>query len=165
MKTSVLVLESALVLGLCLGPGCVSRRAAVIQDPAYAPPVSRPLSDHSPIEIQERPTEPLPPPPPPAKPTSSLKPTSKPGGSEPTSGASPSPIVVNEAPPPPHVEIVRNAPGPQYVWIPGFWEWKNRWSWMNGHWEIEPHPGAVWVPGRWIRRSGGGWTWVRGYWR
>jgi hypothetical protein len=155
MKTSVLVLESALVLGLCLGPGCASRRRAAIQDPAYSSPVGQPVSGNSSVETPE---------PPPVKP-SSLKPTSKPAGTEPTSAASPSPVVVNEAPPPPHVEVVRNPPGPQYVWIPGYWEWKNRWSWVNGHWEIGPRPGAVWVPGRWSRRTSGGWIWVRGYWR
>jgi hypothetical protein len=147
MKTSVLILESALVLGLCLGAGCATRHGIKVQDPAYAAPVGASAPSNSPAVGRE---------------PSRLAATSgKPVVTEPPT----TPVVVTEAPPPPHVEVVRSAPGPQYVWIPGYWEWKDRWSWVNGHWVVSPYANAAWIPGRWIRRANGGWSWVRGYWR
>src|ERR1051325_8428136 len=100
MKPSVMVLESALVLGLCLVPGCASRRTATIQDPAYSSPMGPAVSGHPPAAIQEPSTRTVPPEPPPIKPPASLKPTSKPAAPESTASAGPSSPVVNEAPPP-----------------------------------------------------------------
>ena len=73
-------------------------------------------------------------------------------------------VVVNEAPPPPQREVVIASPGPAYVWVPGFWTWRNRWVWVGGRWMIGPHPHAIWVNGRWANRRGH-YIWVRGYWR
>ncbi len=73
-------------------------------------------------------------------------------------------VVVTEAPPAPQVEVVGIAPGPEFVWMPGAWEWRGRWFWVGGRWAAGPHPGALWVQGRWIRH-GHGHVWVRGYWR
>jgi len=142
MKISILVLESALVLGLCLGPGCATRRNVRIQDPAYTPPAAA----REPAAPDSTPRQP---------------PSAKPAVIDPPSTA---PVFVTEAPPPPHVEVVRLSPGPEYVWMPGYWEWKNHWTWMNGHWAVKPHPNAAWLPGRWVRRETG-WIWVHGYWR
>jgi len=75
-------------------------------------------------------------------------------------------VVVAEAPPPPVSEAIYPAPGPDYFWIAGYWNWSGRWRWMPGHYERHPnfHPGAGWIDGHWDRR-GGGFTWVRGHWR
>jgi len=58
----------------------------------------------------------------------------------------PAPIYVREAPPPPPVERIVAAPGPGYVWVPGYYDWHDRWVWRSGHYERPPHQNAVWVP-------------------
>jgi outer membrane lipoprotein SlyB len=83
-----------------------------------------------------------------------------------TAGAAapPSTVVVQQAPPPPPVETVVVAPGPDYVWIGGEWEWNGRWIWVTGHWGYPPHPHAVWVRGYW-GRGPHGWSKAPGHWR
>lgn len=71
---------------------------------------------------------------------------------------------VTEAPPPPQVEYVPAAPGPDYVWIGGNWGWHNRWEWEHGRWERRPHAHARWAPGRW-EHGRGGYSWREGHWR
>lgn len=41
--------------------------------------------------------------------------------------------VVSQAPPP-QVEYVTVAPGPDYYWYPGYWGWNNGWVWSGGYW-------------------------------
>ena len=75
-------------------------------------------------------------------------------------------VVIQQAPPPPPVEtVVVAAPGPDYVWIGGEYEWSGiSWVWIGGHWGYPPHPHAVWVGGRaWHDRYG--WHHDHGYWR
>jgi len=74
-------------------------------------------------------------------------------------------VVVAQAPPPPQVEIVPVAPGPEYVWMPGYWSWGGGgWVWVGGHHVLRPRPHAVWVRGRWARH-GRGYVWIDGRWR
>ncbi|MGH9668071.1 MAG: YXWGXW repeat-containing protein [Bryobacteraceae bacterium] len=68
------------------------------------------------------------------------------------------------SPPPPRVEVYGYAPGPGYVWVSGFWDWRGRWVWAPGRWLRPPHRGAHWVPSRWDRGRHG-YVFVRGYWR
>jgi hypothetical protein len=69
------------------------------------------------------------------------------------------------APPPVPYEAVPPTPGPQYVWVPGHWQYAyNRWVWIRGEWVLAPYAGAVWVPGHWARRAYG-WVWIPGHWR
>lgn len=81
------------------------------------------------------------------------------------SGAAPAgTVVVQQAPPPPPVETVVIAPGPDYVWVDGEWEWNGGWVWVGGHWGYPPRPHAVWIGGRaWHDRYG--WHHERGRWR
>lgn len=73
------------------------------------------------------------------------------------------PLEVRIAPPPQRRETVPpHRPG--YVWVPGYWEWRNaRHSWVVGHWRPE-HRGCHWKAHRWISRDGrwylqpGGWA-------
>jgi hypothetical protein len=59
-------------------------------------------------------------------------------------------------PPPPRVEYYGVAPGPGYVWVPGYWQWSsNTYVWVPGRWATPPHPRAVWIPGRYVQRRGG----------
>jgi len=54
------------------------------------------------------------------------------------------------APPPPRVvRVVPRSPGPEYVWIAGYWYVVgNRWRWHDGYWTRPPYPGAHWVAAR-----------------
>jgi hypothetical protein len=78
--------------------------------------------------------------------------------------ARPGEVIVHEAPPPPQYEVIVAAPGPEFIWVPGFWAWRDRWVWVPGHHVIRPHARAVWVPDRWVRR-GHGYVHVTGHWR
>ncbi len=71
---------------------------------------------------------------------------------------------VRTAPPPLLVEVRGPPPGPDAVWIPGFWSWAGqRWAWVVGTWSA-PVKGASWVEGHW-KAEGGGFRWVPGRWR
>lgn len=61
--------------------------------------------------------------------------------------------------------VVGVAPGPGYVWVNGYHDWRvNRYVWVPGAWLRPPRPRAVWVPGRFVPR-GGGYVWFGGRWR
>src|SRR5215469_7080529 len=51
------------------------------------------------------------------------------------------------APPPPRVVAVRPvAPGPDFVWVEGYWyPVGHHYKWHNGYWTRRPYPGATWV--------------------
>jgi hypothetical protein len=73
--------------------------------------------------------------------------------------ASPSDAVV---PPPPQVEVVPVAPGPDYLWTPGWWSWNgDAWIWFGGYWSYPSRPGHVWINGNFYH--GRGVESVRGY--
>jgi hypothetical protein len=50
-------------------------------------------------------------------------------------------------PPPPRVVRVRPAsPGPDFVWVEGYWyPTGHSYKWHEGYWTRPPYPGAVWV--------------------
>lgn len=73
-------------------------------------------------------------------------------------------VVADPAPPAPLVEVVPVAPGPDYYWVGGCWEWRGRWVWVGGRWAVRPHPGAVWIRGGWVHR-GHSRVWVAAHWR
>jgi len=70
------------------------------------------------------------------------------------------------APPPPApvVGVVGYAPGPGYVWIDGYWDWRGHYVWVPGYWGRRPHPRATWVRGRAFYEHGR-YHYRRGYWR
>jgi len=78
--------------------------------------------------------------------------------------AEPAQVVVTEAPPAPQVEVAPASPGPEYVWVGGYWSWQGRWVWMPGRWALRPAHHSVWVPGHWAARRRG-WVWVQGHWQ
>jgi len=70
-----------------------------------------------------------------------------------------------EAPPAPQEEVVAACPGPEYVWIGGYWDWSwGHYVWVGGRWERPSYPRAEWVRPRWEHR-GGHFVLIRGYWR
>jgi len=76
-------------------------------------------------------------------------------------------INLGAEPPPPRQEVIveRSRPGPDYVWVGGYWAGSpNHYAWTGGHWERPPHHGAVWVAPRWDTR-GHDRVFVKGYWR
>jgi YXWGXW repeat-containing protein len=75
-------------------------------------------------------------------------------------------VYVRVGPPAPIVETRVVAPGPGYLWQPGFYRWNGgAYAWVPGRWERAPRPRAVWVPGRWVRERQHGWYFVEGHWR
>ena len=73
------------------------------------------------------------------------------------------PAMTTEAPPPPQLEVVPMAPGPDYYGVPGYWNWNGGWVWIGGNWLIRPWHGAVWVGGGWARHGRRN-VWVGGHW-
>jgi hypothetical protein len=74
-------------------------------------------------------------------------------------------LYVRVAPPGAVVERVPVAPGPRYVWVPGYYRWDGRgYLWAPGAYVLPPRPRARWVPGRWAHERGG-WYWMEGRWR
>ncbi|MBV8881986.1 MAG: YXWGXW repeat-containing protein [Planctomycetaceae bacterium] len=75
-------------------------------------------------------------------------------------------VYVREAVPPPRTQvIVGTAPGPDYVWVGGYWSrYRNNWHWIDGRWAHRPRPNAVWVDGRWDHHPQG-YRWNHGHWR
>ncbi|MDR1720394.1 MAG: YXWGXW repeat-containing protein [Dysgonamonadaceae bacterium] len=58
------------------------------------------------------------------------------------------------------------APGPNYVWIDGYWTWDNRYReyvWVQSHWALVPYQGAYWIPGYW-ELYGGRYRWIDACW-
>lgn len=75
------------------------------------------------------------------------------------------PVTVVAAPPPPRVEVVYARPGPDFVWIGGYWAWRGgRHVWIAGHYERPPRGHRHWEEPRWERR-GGSYIFIEGRWR
>jgi hypothetical protein len=50
------------------------------------------------------------------------------------------------APPPPPVYVVPAQPGPEFMWIEGYWYPQGgHYSWHAGYWTRPPYEGAHWV--------------------
>jgi hypothetical protein len=56
------------------------------------------------------------------------------------------------------------APGPGYLWTPGYWGWNDDggYYWVPGTWVVAPI-GMLWTPGYW-GWGGGLYAWHAGYW-
>jgi hypothetical protein len=80
-------------------------------------------------------------------------------------GAANAQVVVQIGPPRPLVERRVPAPGPGYVWTPGYQRWDGRaYAWAPGAWVRPPRPHAHWVAHRWVHRRGH-WEMQEGHWR
>ena len=56
------------------------------------------------------------------------------------------------------------APGPGYLWTPGYWAYgDDGYYWVPGTWVIPPAVGVLWTPGYWGWRNGF-YAWSAGYW-
>jgi len=55
-------------------------------------------------------------------------------------------VRIGQPPPPPRAYAVPQAPGPDYIWVEGYWYPQgNRYAWHNGYWTRPPYAGAYWV--------------------
>ncbi|HWA85652.1 MAG TPA: YXWGXW repeat-containing protein [Opitutus sp.] len=74
-------------------------------------------------------------------------------------------VIIRTAPPPLRRERHGHRPGPNYVWVDGYWAWQGgHHVWIGGRWAVPPHRHAVWVAPRWERR-GGTYVFIQGNWR
>jgi len=74
-------------------------------------------------------------------------------------------VFVRIGPPAPVYEARAVAPGPGFVWVPGYYQYAPRgYVWVPGRWERPPRANAVWVPARWVHERRG-WYVVEGHWR
>src|SRR5258707_9542429 len=75
-------------------------------------------------------------------------------------------VYVPVDPPAPIVETRVVAPGPGYVWVPGYHAWDGRaYIWRPGRWDRWPRPNARWVPAHWVHERRNGWYLIEGHWR
>ena len=69
--------------------------------------------------------------------------------------------------PPPAMPVYAQpmAPGPGYIWTPGYWAWDPAYGyyWVPGTWVMPPQIGLLWTPG-WWGWSDGFYRWNPGYW-
>jgi hypothetical protein len=64
------------------------------------------------------------------------------------------------APPPPRVVVVPATPGPDFVWVEGYWyPVEGHYRWHRGYWTRPPYVGARWIG---PRHEGG--RYYGGYW-
>lgn len=74
-------------------------------------------------------------------------------------------VYASAGPPPLQSEVVITAPGPDYVWVPGYWNWGgSAYVWTKGTWAHPPHAHARWVEPTW-HHSERGWYHTGGEWR
>ena len=63
-------------------------------------------------------------------------------------------ISVGIAPPPIPFYEQPYAPGPGYLWTPGYWDYSDfGYYWVPGVWVLPPRIGFLWTPGYWGYRS------------
>jgi hypothetical protein len=63
-------------------------------------------------------------------------------------------------PPPPREYVVAPPPGPEFVWVEGYWYPQGKhYRWHDGYWTRPPYQGASWVEPYYDRG-----TYFAGYW-
>jgi WXXGXW repeat (2 copies) len=73
-------------------------------------------------------------------------------------------VSIRIAPPLLPVYVQPPIPGPDYIWVPGYWAWgDDDYYWVPGTWVLAPYPGLLWTPGYWGWRDGI-YVWNAGYW-
>jgi hypothetical protein len=82
-----------------------------------------------------------------------------------TVNAPPSGVAVSGPPPDPMQETRPPPPSARAIWVAGYWHWTGmQYTWIPGHWEHAPPPGARWRAPHYSLRDGtyfyepGGWT-------
>jgi WXXGXW repeat (2 copies) len=74
------------------------------------------------------------------------------------------PVYADQPPPELPVYEQPEAPGPNYMWTPGYWDYAPLgYYWVPGVWVMAPYPGALWTPCYW-GFYGGRYRFYHGYW-
>ena len=72
--------------------------------------------------------------------------------------------IVQEARPPLRQEVMTARPGPNHMWIKGYWHHTGQaWSWYDGRWSEPPRAHATWVGARY-QKVRGGTRYTPGHW-
>ena len=76
-------------------------------------------------------------------------------------------INLEMAPPPPrHEVIIGISPGPDFVWIGGYWDGApGHYAWVEGRWARPPHSHGHWNAPHWDRDRDGHYHQTKGEWR
>jgi hypothetical protein len=73
-------------------------------------------------------------------------------------------VAITIAPPSLPVYAQPICPGPDFIWVPGYWAWgDDDYFWVPGTWVLAPEPGLFWTPGYWAW-GGSGFIFTAGYW-
>ncbi len=73
-------------------------------------------------------------------------------------------VSVDFAPPPLPIYEQPPIPGPDYIWMPGYWAWgDDDYYWVPGTWVLAPEPGLLWTPA-WWGWDNGAYLFHSGYW-
>src|SRR5579862_5600839 len=75
-------------------------------------------------------------------------------------------VVVDAPPPPPRHEVIIASPGPDFIWIDGYWGGEpGHYVWVPGRWERPPHAHMRWEAPHWDRDRDGHYHMTHGGWR
>ena len=73
-------------------------------------------------------------------------------------------VYAERRPPPDRVEVIVASPGPDYVWVYGYWRWESHdYVWVPGHWDRPERGYHRWHRGHWTHK-GHRWYWHEGHW-
>jgi len=73
-------------------------------------------------------------------------------------------LSISVAPPALPVYVQPIAPGPNFIWAPGYWAYdEDDYYWVPGTWVRAPQVGLLWTPGYWGWEDGF-YVWHAGYW-
>jgi hypothetical protein len=73
-------------------------------------------------------------------------------------------VYIADGPPPLRTEVIVTAPGPDFVWVPGWWNYDRVYVWVPGSWQRPPRARATWTAPIW-RHTKKGWYRIDGRWR
>jgi hypothetical protein len=74
-------------------------------------------------------------------------------------------IAIGPPPPPRVVAVVPASPGPDFVWVGGYWyPVGGQYRWHEGYWTRPPYVGAHWVGAHWVAPVHDGARFHDGYW-
>jgi hypothetical protein len=76
-------------------------------------------------------------------------------------------IGIEAPPPPPRQEVIVGiSPGPDFIWIGGYWDGApGHYRWVGGRWGRPPHAHGEWSAPHWDRDKDGHYRQTKGEWR
>jgi hypothetical protein len=70
-------------------------------------------------------------------------------------------------PPPPRQEVIVGvSPGPDFIWVGGYWDGSpGHYTWVGGRWDHPPHAHGQWFAPHWDKGTDGHYHQTKGEWR